>query len=173
MIAVLPLLGIATAVVSVTGAAYGANEYDKLKSSFLYAVKIGLIIELIIALITFLFASQITGAFPLPDDEHRDFILQELPQYFQIVAIFYPGVAFGMMSSSMFQGTGKGSYALIVTIVRAVILGTMLPAIFAIGFDMGISGVWWGLVGGNIIGSMLAFTWGVLYVRKLQAEKDG
>jgi putative MATE family efflux protein len=173
MIAVLPLLGIATAVVSVTGAAYGAREYDKLKSSFLYAVKIGLVIELIIAVLTFILASQITGAFPLPDDEHKEFIEQELPQYFQIVAIFYPGVAFGMMASSMFQGTGKGSYALIVTIVRAVILGTILPAVFAIYFGMGISGVWWGLVGGNLIGSMIAFTWAVIYVRKLQAQKDG
>ena len=32
MIAILPLLGIATAVVSVTGAAYGAHDINKLKT---------------------------------------------------------------------------------------------------------------------------------------------
>ena len=170
MIAILPLLGIATAVVSVTGAAFGSKEYDKLKISFLYAVKIGLIIEVIIAVITFIFASQITGAFPLADDEHKGFIIQELPRYFQITAIFYPLVAFGMMSSSMFQGIGKGSYALLLTIVRAVILGTILPAVFAISLGWGISGVWWGLVVGNMIGSILAFTWASFHIRKLTAQ---
>jgi putative MATE family efflux protein len=169
MIAILPLLGIATAVVSVTGAAYGAKEYNNLKTAFLYSVKISLIIELIIAAFTFLLAVQITGFFPIPPEDSA-FIIQELPQYFKIVAIFYPGVAFGMMSSSMFQGIGKGSYALFVTIIRAVILGTILPAYFAISLGMGLSGVWWGLVVGNMIGSMLAFFWGVLHLRKLMAK---
>ena len=46
MIAVLPLLGLATAVVSVTGAAFGARTYEKLNTAFMYAIKFGLIIEI-------------------------------------------------------------------------------------------------------------------------------
>ena len=45
MTASMPLLGMATAVVSVTGAAYGAREYKKLDIAHLYALKIGIIIE--------------------------------------------------------------------------------------------------------------------------------
>ena len=41
MIAVLPLLGIATAVTSVVGAAFGARSYSKLNTAFIYAIKIG------------------------------------------------------------------------------------------------------------------------------------
>ena len=55
MMAILPLLGIATAVISVCGAAFGAGDYDKLKSSFHYAIKLGLIIESIMALFTVIF----------------------------------------------------------------------------------------------------------------------
>jgi len=47
MISVLPLMGIATAIVSVSGAAYGEKAYDKVSIVHLYAVKIGLIIEII------------------------------------------------------------------------------------------------------------------------------
>ncbi|UCE73317.1 MAG: MATE family efflux transporter [Methanomassiliicoccales archaeon] len=168
MMAILPLLGIATAVVSVCGAAFGARDYDKLKSSFYYAIKLGLIIESTMAVFTVVFAEQITLVFT--QAEGTDFIQQELPNYFRIVAIFYPGVAFGMFSSSMFQGIGKGTNALIVTIVRTLVLGTPLAAVFAISFDMGLTGVWWGMVVGNLLGSMLSFSWALFYIRKLTAQ---
>jgi putative MATE family efflux protein len=168
MMAILPLLGIATAVISVAGAAYGAKDYEKLKSSFIYAVKIGIIIESVMAIFTVIFAHQITAVFT--QAEGTGLIKQELPNYFRIVAIFYPGVAFGMFSSSMFQGTGKGSYALVVTLVRVIVLGTPLTIVFAINFNMGLSGVWWGLVIGNVLGSILAFSWASFYLKDLKAK---
>ncbi|UCE37155.1 MAG: MATE family efflux transporter [Thermoplasmata archaeon] len=168
MIAILPLLGIATAVVSVTGAAYGASDIKKLKTSFLYAVKIGVVIEGIAALLTFIFAPQITSVFTRSEETLR--IADDITDLLRIMAIFYPGVAFGMFSSSMFQGTGKGNNALIVTIVRTLILGTPLSAIFAISFDWGLPGVWWGMVVGNLLGSFLAFSWANIYIRQLRSK---
>lgn len=168
MMAILPLLGIATAVISVTGAAFGSRDYEKLRISFYYAIKLGIIIESAAALFTVIFADQITSVFT--QAENTELIKQELPNYFRIVAIFYPGVAFGMMSSSMFQGTGKGTNALIVTIVRTLILGTPLAAIFAINMNMGLTGVWWGMVVGNVLGSILAFSWAMIYIRKLMRK---
>jgi putative MATE family efflux protein len=169
MIAILPLLGIATAVVSVTGAAYGAKDYEKLKISFLYAVKIGIIIEGVAAVLTFVFAPQITSVFTRSEETQR--IAGDITDLLRIMTIFYPGVAFGMFSSSMFQGTGKGNNALVVTIVRTLVLGTPLAWVFAIPFDMGLVGVWWGMVVGNLIGSALSFSWGLYYVRSLLARK--
>jgi Na+-driven multidrug efflux pump len=168
MMAILPLLGIATAVVSVTGAAYGAKDYEKLRIAFLYAVKVGLVIEAIMAIVTVILAEPITVLFTRA--EETSLIEHELPIYFRIVAIFYPGVAFGMMSSSMFQGVGKGNNALVVTIVRTLVLGTPLAAIFAIYLDFGLRGVWWGMVIGNLTGSMLAFIWAMVHIRKLTSS---
>ncbi len=168
MIAILPLLGMATAVVSVTGAAYGANDVNKLKTSFLYAVKIGIVIEGAAALLTFVFAPQITAVFARSEDTQR--IAGGITDLLRIMAIFYPGVAFGMMSSSMFQGTGKGTNALNVTIIRTLILGTPLSAIFAFNFNWGLAGVWWGLVVGNLLGSFIAFSWANIYIRDLRTK---
>lgn len=165
-IAILPLIGMSTAVVSVTGAAFGARDIEKLKTSFLYAVKIGVVIEAVIALLTVLLASQITAVFTQAEEAER--IAEDLSVYFMIVALFYPGVAFGMFSSSMFQGTGKGFYSLTVTIVRTLVLGSPLAAIFAINLNLGLEGVWWGMVVGNVSGSMIAFTWANRYVRGLK-----
>jgi putative MATE family efflux protein len=168
MIAILPLLGIATAVVSVTGAAYGARDYKKLKISFIYAVKIGVVIEVIAAFLTFIFAAQITSVFTRTEETLR--IADDITELLKIMTIFYPGVAFGMFSSSMFQGTGKGNNALVVTIVRTLVLGTPLAWVFAFPFDMGLPGVWWGMVVGNLLGSVLAFGWASFYVRSLLAR---
>ncbi len=85
--------------------------------------------------------------------------------------MFYPAVAFGMLSGAMFQGIGKGMYALAVTLLRTVILTPPLALLFAYTFNMGLSGIWWGLVVANMTGSIVAVVWAKLYIRKLKRER--
>jgi putative MATE family efflux protein len=134
----MPLLGMATAVVSVTGVAYGAHEYKKLDIAHLYALKIGIIIETSIAIVTFIFAPVITLAFTVSSDIAH--LGNDITTFLRIIYIFYPATAFGMLSSSLFQGVGKGLYSLIVTILRTMILILPLAWIFGVMFG-------WGLVG--------------------------
>ncbi|UCD14732.1 MAG: MATE family efflux transporter [Thermoplasmatales archaeon] len=165
-IAILPLLGIATAVVSVTGAAYGARKIDKLNMALMYAIKIGLIIEIIMAISTFVLAPFITVVFTQAEDTAR--IAEDLTTFLRIVCLYYPGVAFGMLSSSLFQGTGKGINALMVTIFRTLILTVPLALIFSTIFQLGLVGIWMGIVAGNVTGSLTAFTWAKIYIHKLR-----
>jgi putative MATE family efflux protein len=161
----MPLLGMATAVVSVTGAAYGAREYRKLDIAHLYALKIGIIIETSIAIVTFIFAPVITLAFTISSDMAH--LGDDITTFLRIICIFYPATAFGMLSSSLFQGVGKGLYSLIVTILRTIILILPLAWIFGVMFDWGLTGAWWGLVVANIIGSAVTFIWAKLYINNL------
>jgi len=149
----------------VTGAAYGAMAYDKLNTAYMYGIKIGLGIEVVIAISTFLLAPFITLVFTQAEGAAR--ISSDLELFLRIVCIYYPGVAFGMLSSSMFQGAGKGMNALLVTLLRTIILTPLVVVILSIVLDMNLTGVWWGLVVANIAGSMVAFLWGKLYVRNL------
>jgi len=166
-IATLPLIGIATAVVSVTGAAFGARSCDKVNIAHLYATKIGFLIEAVIAMATFIFAPQIAAVFT--HSESTAHIAPDLIIFLRIVSLFYVGVPFGMLSSSLFQGTGKGMNALFVTILRTLILTPIFAALLAFNFDMGLIGIWWGMVAANVIGSAVAFIWARLYVRGLLA----
>jgi len=169
-LATMPLIGIATAVVSVTGAAYGAGDYKKLNISFMYAIKIGIVIEAIIAVFVFFFAPAITVLFTI--SESSALLTNDIITFLQITCIFFPGIAFGMLSSSMFQGTGKGLNALIVTIFRSIILTLPLVWIFSIILNMGLPGAWWGLVAANLIGSIIAFIWATIYIKKLQKPSN-
>ena len=164
--AIMPLIGISTAVVSVTGAAYGARAYKKLNTSYMYALKIGIIIEVAIALSIFFLAPMITLLFTLA--EASAYLTNDIIIFLRIVSIFFPGIAFGMLSSSMFQGTGKGTNALIVTIFRSIILTPPLVWLFSITLGMGLPGAWWGLVTANLTGSAAAFIWAKIYIKNLQ-----
>jgi putative MATE family efflux protein len=166
MVGVLPLIGIAMAVVSVTGAAFGAKDYKKLDTAWRYAVKIGFFIELAVAALTFLFAHQIAWLFTSTAEGLR--IRAEMVNFLRISCVFYPTVSFGMLSSSMFQGTGKGVNALIVTVFRTILLAVPLAYLFAIVLKWNLTGLWWGIVAGNISGALIAFTWARIYVNSLK-----
>lgn len=165
---ILPLLGVATAVVSVTGAAYGAKDHKKLDTAYLFSVKVGMLIGIITAVPTFVFAPQISSVFI--QTKGAQGIEADLVSFFMISCIFYPGVAPGMFSSSMFQGTGKGINALIVTLWRTIILTPPLTLFFAYNLDMGLEGVWWAIVIANIIGSLTAFSWARIYINKMKSK---
>ncbi len=170
MFGTLPLVGMSTAVTAVTGAAYGANEIKKIDIAYLYSVKIGLLIEAFVATIVFILAPQIALIFTQSDEGVR--IFDNLISFLRITAIFYPLVAFGMFSSALFQGTGKGINSLIVTLFRTIIFIVPFAYLFAIIMKMGINGAWWGLVAGNIIGSVIAFIWARLYIKELFKKKS-
>jgi putative MATE family efflux protein len=169
MLAVLPLLGLATAVTSVTGAAYGAKNYKKLDIAFMFSVKFGLITELIIACIIFLIAPFITLIFTT--GQGLPALREDIELFIKISCLFYPGAALGIASSAMFQGTGKGMYALLATLLRTIILSPILAVILCCIFALGLAGIWWGLVIANIIGSIVAFTWSRLFIKSLKAKK--
>lgn len=163
---ILPLMGISTAVISVCGAAYGMRRYRRMEAALLHAIKIGLAIEILVAISIFILAEPIAAVFT--QSETGAHISPDLVRYFRITWLFLPGVALGMLSGSMFQGAGKGWNALAVTILRTVVLTPPLAYGLAVWAGMGLSGVWWGLVIANITGSIVSYSWAKSYIRKLR-----
>ena len=164
-IAVVPLIGISISLVSISGAAFGENNFKKAQNAFFYALQVGIIVETAIALIVYFFAPQIAAVFTEAESAAR--IAPELIRLLKIMTFFYPAVAFGMLSASLFQGAGKGTSALIATLLRSLVLTLMFSLLFAYEFGWGLTGIWWGLVTGTIIGSLIAFLWAEMYLRNM------
>ena len=169
MVSILPLLGLATAVVTVTGAAFGAKEFKKLRTAYLYSAKFGLITEIFVSIFVFLIAPFITLIFTT--GEGLPVLRPDIELFIKISCFFYPGAALGIASSAMFQGAGKGIYALIATLLRTIILSPILAVVFCCAFSLGLSGIWWAIVTANLIGSAVSFTWGNLFIKNLKAMK--
>ncbi len=168
-IAIAPLIGIATAVVTLSGFSYGEGSYDKVSFTHIYSMKAGLVVETIIAIMTFALAPQIAYVFTL--SESASHITNDLTVFLRIICLFYPTVSLGLLSSSLFQGVGKGMNALFASILRALIFVPLFAFVLAFYLDMGLTGVWWGIVVGNIMGSLFIFGWARLYVLKLLKSK--
>ena len=166
---ILPLIGISTAVVSVCGATYGMGNYRKMDTALKYSIKIGLIIEVVVALLIFIFASQIAAIFTQSSTSAH--LAPDITRFFQISWLFLPGVALGMLSGAMFQGTGKGMNALVLTLFRTVLMTPLLAWGLAVQFGMGLEGVWWGLVIANVAGSILAYTWARIFINGLKQKR--
>jgi putative MATE family efflux protein len=165
-IASMPLLGIATAVIAVLGAAYGARDYEKLNIAYMYSIRIGIMIEAVIAVATFLLAPIITLAFI--QSETGDLIANDITVFLQIVCFYYPTVALGIISSSVFQAIDKGFNSLVITIFRTIVLIPPLAYLFSIVLGWGLPGAWWGLVISNILGSCIGFIWAKHYINKIR-----
>ena len=161
-----PLVGIAMAVTSVTGAAYGERNGRRLEEAHLFAIKFGFFIGLSVMLVIVLFAPQIALAFTY--SKAASAIFEDLVRTLRIMSLFLPGVPFGMFTSSMFQGIGQGGKSLVVSVMRTVVMQVFFSWLFTFILKVGLEGVWWGVVTGNATSSFIAFTWGRLTVNKLK-----
>jgi len=166
MIAILPLLGIATAVTSVSGATFGARKYNKLDIGYLFAVKMGFIIEIGIAIFTFFCAPYITKIFTWAPETAR--LTNNIITMLKYMCLFYPAVAGGMLSSAMFQGTGRGITSLVITLIRTLILSAPCAVLFAFILNQGVNGIYTGMLVASWTSSIIAFGWARLFITGLK-----
>jgi putative MATE family efflux protein len=168
--ATLPLMGIATAVVSVAGAAYGARKYHKLKAALDHAIRFGLMLEIPVSIVVFALADFIVLAFTWSESS-RD-IRQDLVIFLRIFVLMNFMIGFGMLSSSTFQAIGKGFNSLAVTLLRTVVFALSFSILFGIVLDWGLVGVWSGIILGNGMGALIAYVWVRIHIRKLMQDSQ-
>ncbi len=166
MFGIVPLFGIAVGVTSVTGAAFGAKKPQKLKIAYFYGIKLGFFVELGIAAIILIFAAPITYLFTYSSASAE--IAPAMIKALRILGMFLPFVPLGMLTSSMFQGVGKGNNAFAVTFLRTIIFQLLFSYLFAITLKMGLTGVWWGILAGNTSAAFIGFIWAQFVIKKLQ-----
>lgn len=170
MFAIIPFVGISTAVVSVCGAAYGARKYEHLKTAHTFSVWLGVVIAIAMSAITWLIAPQIALIFTYsPESAH---LAPGIVVFLQIMCLFYPFVPPGIMSGSIFQGTGKGTTSLAISVLRNLLFIALFTWVLAIPMGMGEAGVWWGIVAGDILGGIVGYLWARLYIARLIATAN-
>lgn len=164
----IPMMGIAAAVTSVSGAAFGEKNAQKLRSAYLFAVRFGLLVGLCVNAVVFFFAPQIALIFSYT--ESARVIYEDLVKALKILSFFIPTVPFGMFTSAMFQGIGQGLKSLAVSILRTIVLHVFFSWLFVFVLEMGLNGVWLGILMGNIVAEALTFMWGILTTNTLREK---
>lgn len=153
-----PMQGIAMAVTSVVGTAYGERNVKKMKEAYLFSVKLGFLLGVLVTVCIAIFSPFIAKLFTYSKSGAS--IHADLVKALRILSLFLPGVPFGMFTSSMFQGIGQGGKSLAITLLRTVVMQVVFSWIFVSVLGAGLVGVWWGIVVGNVSSAVISFNWG-------------
>lgn len=165
-LAMIPLIGLGTAVLTVAGVAYGAHNYKNLKTAHSYSIKVGFLISIILGAIMFVFSSPIATIFSYTAASAS--LSPQIATAISVLSLFVLAIPHGIMSSMMFQGVGKGTYSLLITLLRSLILETVFAYLFCFTFGWGLTGIYAGVVFGCFVGGTIGYVWAKLFIRRFK-----
>ena len=165
-LAMIPLIGIGTAVLTVSGVAYGAHNYKNLQTSHSYSIKIGFAVSIALGAIMFVFSGPIATVFSYTQASAG--LASEIATAISVLSLFVLAIPHGIMSSMMFQGVGKGTYSLLITLLRSLILESVFAYLFCFVFGWGLPGIYGGVVFGCFLGGTIGYIWAKLFIRKFK-----
>ena len=160
-----PILAIGTALISVIAANYGARNYNNIQIAHRYAMKVSIIIGLIVAVLTNVFAGDIASLFASSGSSAR--IAAELTSFLAWIVIYYPTMGVGVASTYVFQGVGKGITAMFQTIMRETGFTILFAVLLGVVLGYGVWGAWMGIVIGEIVSNNITMIWADLHIKNL------
>ena len=161
----LPAIGVGTAAITVAGVAYGAKKYENIRTACRYSVKLGLISSIIVCILLFVFANQV--AFIFSYSEASSHLEPLIDSFIQLMCLFILYVPFGASAGNVFQGLGKGTTSFILTTFREFVLVLIFAYLLGFVFNMGERGIYYGMLLGGFLGSVIAYGYIELYVDRL------
>lgn len=153
-VAILPALGIGSAVITIVGQNVGAKKYDRAEKTVWKASLLAGIFMEIVGILFFIMPKVWISIF----NKHPD-IVNYGASYLRIVPLSYAFIGLGIIISTAFQGAGKGYPSLMLTIIRLFVLNIPLALIFAFVMDLGLNGVWFGILASIIVTGIVSAIW--------------
>ena len=160
-----PMLAIATALISVVGANYGAGRYGNIKTAHRYSILISTIFGIAIAVLIFAFSPQIAGIFTYAGTSER--LTPSLIAFLSTIVLFLPTMGYGATSTYVFQGTGRGITAMFQTILRETVFSLIFAYVFAVILGYGEYGAWFGIIIGELVVNTITMIWADMYIKRL------
>ncbi len=164
LFAIMPLTAIGSAVIAVSGSAFGARNGDYLSRAHKYGAKFGLALGTVITLILVIFATPLATIFAYTPETAA--LVPGIAEYLQIACPTLILTGIGIPSSFFYQGIGKGNYSLMFTILREIIFVVPLMYFLVFEFNLGLVGVWLGLCIGRAVASVLNYAFARYEVKR-------
>jgi MATE efflux family protein len=153
---ILPVFGLNNSVISIVSYNYGAGKIKRL----LKTVKIANIYAFSIMLAGFVLC-QILPVQILKIFDASDNMLAIGVPALRIISFSFLIAPFSIVSSGTFQALGKGTFSLIISLIRQLIV--ILPLSYLLSRVMGMKGVWIAFPIAEIVAGILT----IIYLRKL------
>ena len=150
----LPIISIATSLVTLVGMYFGAKRIDLINTIVKYSIQKSIMIACSFSLFFFFFTDDIITIFI-----HDEKITELIVLYFKIMAFAYPFIAIGMTSSRVMQGLGHSIPMFILTLFRVVIISASLAWYFVIILKKPVYYAWIGTLISCMLTAIISIIW--------------
>ena len=154
MIVALPVMGLASAAMTIVGMFAGAGRSDLVRLITIYIYKWALFIAVIFGFIAFFLSSHIIKIFT-----EDPLVIQIGTDYIHFIAFVFPFMSFGMTTGRILQGLGYGWPTLVITTIRVLLIGVLMSYLAVYVFDAPIKYVWISFIAGGFISNIFSFIW--------------
>jgi putative MATE family efflux protein len=166
MAVLMPIFAIGAALVTMVGQNAGRSNFARIKSIWKMSLISATIIVVVIASLMIIFAHNIYSFFTDIDAVVNYAVLQT-----KIIEYSFVFAVVGILGRSLFQGIGYPIPALIITLLRLVLVSVPAVLVYVYVFDLGMYGVWFGLITGNTVGALFSLLWGTRTIYLLEQNK--
>ena len=163
MLMFLPIMGIATGLVTTVGMFAGAKRYDKVRSIINYAISRAFVIVAIASSIVYVLAPSIISLFT-NDENIKEIGVSAL----RTLCFTYPFVGIAMPCGRIMQGLGQGIPVLVITALRVLLISAPLAYYFAIIDSRDVVWVWYSIAISVSVSAIV----GPLWVRRTINEME-
>ena len=153
----IPIISLATSMVTLIGMFYGAKKYNLIDYIFYYSLKSGILISIFFGLIFYFFSSTM---FTLFTNDSQ--IITIGTEYFKIFSFAIPFVTIGMISSRCMQGLGKAYPMFIITCFRVIIISCSFTYYFIIYLNKPLYYAWIAIFLSCFLSSIISYIWFLL-----------
>lgn len=165
-----PANSIGSVFITVSGANSASKLWNKFEEGLNYATMLALSVSVIIALIFFIFPHPICGIFGLTLFD--SLVIDRASEILMILAFLYLLSPLQIMAIKSFQGMGKGFISFCLSLLAQIILTLVFAYLFGIILNMGVFGVYVGLVVGYSLAAIIFFSIIKLYAHRLKNKTD-
>ena len=158
-VVLLPILGINTAIITIIAQNFGAQNFQRIKETYIGAIKYSLIIMVTCSIIVFVFSNNITSIFSSDQT-----VIEYGGKYLQISAFVLSAYPIFFLSNGFFMGLKKSEYAMISNLFRNV-LNPILVFYFAKLYNASFEQFFWIWVIINWIFSICYFLFTYNFIR--------
>ncbi len=160
-IAILPVLGLISATIAITGQNIGAGKLERAKKTIFYSTIISTILMALVGIMFIL----VPHPFFLLFSSNEEVVSIGIT-YLSIVAFSYPFRGILMTIASGIQGAGKTFLAMIMTGTYWIIIILMA---FYLKYDFGLNGIWYSLLASAVIATIISL---IVYKTEIWIPKE-
>jgi len=161
-LAIMPVLGLGAGAVPLISYFRGRKDFRGAQKVQRYALKLVVMYGMGLGAVMFLLAGVVPSLFTNDPD-----VLLMASDYLKIMAVSYPFFGIAIITSSSFQGLGKGMPSLVIMLSRTVAIAIPLCYYLANYTDLGVNGVLFGIVISAVASAAMAVVWIESVFRKL------